>query len=126
MQPLLGVCMSYQTTLNIVEKISQDHDMEVQIWADELANLIEKPSSVSIIIMVFVIFTFINTLLNINDIIIYIHGLKKSDWSKMLLIYIIYNYYVTVFGKPTGWGEYIALLPFMLSEDTTVKKMKLI
>ena len=54
MQPL-GVCMSYQTTLNIVEKISQDHDVEVQIWADELANLIEKPSSVSIIIVVFVI-----------------------------------------------------------------------
>ena len=80
MQPL-GVCMSYQTTLNIVEKISQDHDVEVQIWADELANLIEKPTSVSIIIVVFVIFTFINTLLNINDIIIYIHGLKKSDWS---------------------------------------------
>ena len=42
MQPL-SICMSYQGTMNIVEKISQDHDMEVQIWADELVDLIEKP-----------------------------------------------------------------------------------
>ena len=30
--------------MNIVEKISEDHDVEVQEWADELVNLIEKPS----------------------------------------------------------------------------------
>ena len=36
----LNVCMSYQTTLNIVEKISEDHDVEVQFWGD---NLIKNP-----------------------------------------------------------------------------------
>ena len=36
--------MSYQGTINIVEKISEDHDIQVQEWADELVHLIEKPS----------------------------------------------------------------------------------
>ena len=36
--------MSCQGTMNIVEKNSEDHDIEVQEWADELVNLIEKPS----------------------------------------------------------------------------------
>ena len=35
--------MSYQGTMNVVKKISDDHDVEVEIWADELANLIQKP-----------------------------------------------------------------------------------
>ena len=30
--------------MNVVEKISQDHDVEVEIWADELVNQVEKPS----------------------------------------------------------------------------------
>lgn len=30
--------MSYQGTLNIVEKLSEDHDVEVQFWADEIVN----------------------------------------------------------------------------------------
>ena len=41
---LLGICMSYQGTMNIVEKISEYHDIRVQEWADELVHLIEKPS----------------------------------------------------------------------------------
>ncbi len=45
LQPL-GVCMSYQGTMNIVEKISEDHDVEVEIWADELVKLIKKPPQV--------------------------------------------------------------------------------
>ena len=52
LQPL-SVCMSYQGTMNIVEKISEDHDIEVQEWADELVNLIEKPSQdVSVLLLV--------------------------------------------------------------------------
>ena len=43
LQPL-GICMSYQGTMNIVEKISEYHDIQVQEWADELVHLIEKPS----------------------------------------------------------------------------------
>ena len=30
--------------MNIVEKISEYHDIQVQEWADELVHLIEKPS----------------------------------------------------------------------------------
>lgn len=45
--------MSYQGTMNIVEKISEDHDIEVQEWTDELVNLIEKPSQdVSVLLLV--------------------------------------------------------------------------
>ena len=40
MQPL-NICMSYQGTLNVVENISEFHDVEVRIWADELSPLIE-------------------------------------------------------------------------------------
>lgn len=43
MQPL-GVCLTYQRTMDIVKLVSQDHDMEVQMWADELIKQIEKPS----------------------------------------------------------------------------------
>ena len=34
LQPL----MSYQGSLNLVEKLCQDHDVEVQFWADEIKN----------------------------------------------------------------------------------------
>ena len=30
--------------MNIVRSISQDHDVEVQIWCDELTPLIDKPT----------------------------------------------------------------------------------
>ena len=42
----LNVCMSYQRTLDLVQGISQDHDIEVQFWADELKKLIERPNPV--------------------------------------------------------------------------------
>jgi hypothetical protein len=42
LQPL-NVCMSYQATLNILEKISDDHDVEVQFWGDDLKKLIKNP-----------------------------------------------------------------------------------
>ena len=37
LQPL-NICLSYQGTLNLVEKLCQDHDVEVQFWADEIKN----------------------------------------------------------------------------------------
>lgn len=40
MQPLC-VCMSYQ---HIVELISQDHDVEVQVWQDDLVKQVKIPS----------------------------------------------------------------------------------
>lgn len=42
LQPL-NVCMSYQATLNILEKISDDNDVEVQFWGDDLKKLIKIP-----------------------------------------------------------------------------------
>ena len=42
MQPL-GVCLSYQRTMDIIKLISQDHDIEVSFWADELIETIKKP-----------------------------------------------------------------------------------
>ena len=41
LQPL-NVCMSYQGTLIIVEKISEDHDKDVQFWADKMKEKIEE------------------------------------------------------------------------------------
>ena len=43
MQPL-NVCLSHRGTMNIVENISQDHDVEVQMWCDELVSLIKEPA----------------------------------------------------------------------------------
>ena len=43
LQPL-NVCLSYQGTLNLVEKISEYHDVEVQFWQDELKERIPKPA----------------------------------------------------------------------------------
>ena len=28
--------MSYQSSLNTIEKLSEDHDVEVQFWCDEM------------------------------------------------------------------------------------------
>ena len=33
LQPLC-VCLSFQGTMNIIDKISEDHDIDVQLWAD--------------------------------------------------------------------------------------------
>ena len=41
----LSVCMSYQRTLDIVKVLSEDHDIEVSIWADELKKDMEVPSN---------------------------------------------------------------------------------
>ena len=35
LQPL-NLCMSYQSSLNTIEKLSEDHDVEVQFWCDEM------------------------------------------------------------------------------------------
>ena len=35
----LNICMSYQGTLNLIEKISEDHDVEVQYWCDQMKDL---------------------------------------------------------------------------------------
>ena len=32
------ICMSYQGMLNLVKKLSEDHDIEIQEWADEIKN----------------------------------------------------------------------------------------
>ena len=37
LQPL-NICMSYQGTLNLMEKLSEDHDIEVQFWRDEMKD----------------------------------------------------------------------------------------
>ena len=43
MQPL-NVCLSHVGSMNIVEKISEGHDVEVQEWSDRLLPLIKNPS----------------------------------------------------------------------------------
>ena len=37
LQPL-NVCMSYQGSLNIIERISEDHDIEIHYWSETIAN----------------------------------------------------------------------------------------
>ena len=44
LQPL-NVCLTHEGTINIVNKLSEDHDVEVQYWCDELTSLIEKPAT---------------------------------------------------------------------------------
>ena len=39
----LTLCMSYQQTLRIIDKLSEDHDVKVIFWADELIELVDKP-----------------------------------------------------------------------------------
>ena len=34
--------MSYQGTLNLVEKLSEDHDIEAQFWRDEINDAFLK------------------------------------------------------------------------------------
>ena len=40
----LNVCLSFQGTVNIIEKLSEDHAIEVQIWTDELLKEIKIPT----------------------------------------------------------------------------------
>lgn len=39
----LNICMSYKQTTRIVDLLSEDHDVKVKLWADELVKLIELP-----------------------------------------------------------------------------------
>ncbi|XP_064386162.1 uncharacterized protein LOC135334762 isoform X4 [Halichondria panicea] len=41
----LRICMSYQGTMNIIETITEDHDIEIQTWCDELRPLIQRPAN---------------------------------------------------------------------------------
>ena len=41
---LLGICLSYQRTMDIVRILSEDHHIEVQVWADELRERIKGES----------------------------------------------------------------------------------
>lgn len=34
------MCMLYQGTLNLIENISADHDIDVQFWSDEMKDVI--------------------------------------------------------------------------------------
>lgn len=45
MQPL-NVCLSYSGTMKIIGNISEDHDIDVQMWSDELVP--KPPKEVSI------------------------------------------------------------------------------
>ncbi len=47
LQPL-NVCLSYQATLNLVEAISEGHDVAVQYWGDELKGKLTSLEQVSI------------------------------------------------------------------------------
>ncbi len=38
--------MSYQGTMNIIEMITEDHDIEIQTWCDERRPLIQRPANV--------------------------------------------------------------------------------
>lgn len=40
MQPL-GICLSYQRTMEIVRIISEDHNIEVQEWEDKLVERVK-------------------------------------------------------------------------------------
>ena len=43
LQPL-NVCLSFQGTVNIIDKLSEDHDIEVQMWSDELLKEMKRPT----------------------------------------------------------------------------------
>ena len=52
LQPL-NICMSYQGTLNLIEKISEDHDVEVQYWCDQMKDLYLQKVKNYIVLRVF-------------------------------------------------------------------------
>ena len=54
LQPL-NICMSYQTTLNILDRISEDYDVKVQFLADDQRKYVSMPSEKVCIIMVVII-----------------------------------------------------------------------
>ena len=39
------MCLSYQGAYNTVNRICEDRDVEVQMWADNLLPVIDEPSS---------------------------------------------------------------------------------
>ena len=41
----LNICISYQQTLRIIDKLSEDHDVKVKFWGGELIELVYKPPS---------------------------------------------------------------------------------
>lgn len=50
MQPL-NVCLSYAGALKIVDNLSKEHDIEVQMSGDLLRELIEEPKQVRVIVI---------------------------------------------------------------------------
>ena len=40
----MNICLTYQSTANIVKKVSTDYDAEVKEWACRLKTQMEKPS----------------------------------------------------------------------------------
>jgi len=49
MQPL-NVCLSYYGALKIVDNLSKDHDIEVQMSSDLLWELIQEPQQVGMLV----------------------------------------------------------------------------
>ena len=70
--------MSYQRTNELVQGISDDHDIEVQYWKDELVNYVEPTSQVNSCL--FLVFYWL------NNSIMYILQVKKPASSSMLLL----------------------------------------
>ena len=46
MQPL-NVCLSYSGTMKIIGNISEDHDIDVQMWSDELVPKPQEKVSIA-------------------------------------------------------------------------------
>ena len=70
--------MSYRRTNELVQGISDDHDIEVQYWKDELVNYVEPTSQVNSCL--FLVFYWL------NNSIMYILQVKKPASSSMLLL----------------------------------------
>lgn len=63
MQPL-GICLSYQRTMDIVRIISEDHNIEVQEWEDKLVERVKEASSCKVIFCC--VFIYINQITSIG------------------------------------------------------------
>ena len=53
MQPL-NICQSYYGALKIVDNLSKDHDIDVQMSSDLLRELIQEPQQVGMLVCLFV------------------------------------------------------------------------
>ena len=53
-QQPLNVCKPYPGTMNVVESISLDHDVEVEIWAEELVSQVDKASKAVTILISYI------------------------------------------------------------------------